>query len=115
MAFVSQTSLRVHRGRGSGFGMSVKFAKSGSTSCYVSSNIRNGCRFIEVEIDEITRQVRVRACDESGAKLSGASGGQFSLSKSFARKVIPSGENKTYISMEINHDGWWYGSYGEAS
>jgi len=91
--------------------MSVKFSKSGSTTCYIGVAIRAGLRFIEVELDEVTRQVRARAADDVGAKMSGSAGGQFSLQKSFGRKVIPHGHDRTFIELELQPDGWWYGKY----
>lgn len=109
MAFVSQ-----HKGmgrHGSVIGMSVKFGKSGSTTCYVSSKVRGGFRFAELELDEVTKQVRVKCGSESGVKLSGAAGGQFSISQSFGRKVIPPQQEKTHIALTLSSDGWWYGSY----
>ncbi|WP_428945272.1 hypothetical protein ACQK5W_04120 [Pantoea sp. FN060301] len=112
MAFVSQ---HTGMGRHGPAGMSVKFGKSGSTTCYVASKVRSGTRFAELELDEVTKQVRVRCGTESGVKLSGAAGGQFSVSKSFGRKVIPSGKEKTHIALTLSDDGWWYGNYGEQS
>lgn len=109
MAFVSQ-----HKGMGrygSVIGMSVRLGKSGSTICYVSAKIRNGFRFAELELDEVTKQVRIKCGSESGAKLSGLSGGQFSVSKSFGRKVIPSKQERARIALTLGTDGWWYGSY----
>jgi len=110
MAFESVITFT--RGRAQPFpGMSVKFGRSGSTTCYLSTAIRAGHRFVEVEIDEVTRHVRVRPNAETGAKMSGAAGGSFAISKSFGRKVIPAGEEKTFIELHQKQDGWWYGSY----
>lgn len=112
MAFVSQiTHARGKRHETPG--MSVKFSKSGSTSCYIGVAIRAGLGFIEVELDEVTKQVRARATEDVGAKMTGSAGGQFSLQKSFGRKVIPHGLEKTFIELEPQSDGWWYGKYGQ--
>lgn len=110
MAFVSQ--ITHSRGkRHEAPGMSVKFSKSGSTSCYIGVGIRGGLGFVEVELDQVTRQVRARATEDTGAKMSGAAGGQFSLRKSFGRNVIPQGQDRTFIQLEAHPDGWWYGKY----
>ncbi|WP_141119376.1 hypothetical protein [Pantoea stewartii] len=111
MAFISQ-----HVGSGrrnSVTSITVKLGKSGSTTCYVSAKIRNGFRFAELELDEVSKQVRVKCGSESGAKLSGKSGGQFSVGKSFGCKVIPKDRDRTMIPLKLNADGWWYGSYAE--
>lgn len=111
MAFVSQ---HVGSGRHNAVvGITVKFGKSGSTTCYVSAKVRGGFRFAELELDEVTNQVRVKCGSDSGAKLSGRSGGQFSVGKSFGRKVIPKDKDRTLIPLQLKDDGWWYGSYEE--
>lgn len=112
MAFVSQVGYARNN---STTGLRVKFSKSGSTSCYVGVAVRRGFRFIEVELDEETHRIRLKPSQESGARMSGAAGGQFSISKSFGRRVIPQGETYTFIELKKFDDEWWYGSYGASA
>lgn len=117
MAFVSIVTGGRGRKRDTS-GISVKYSKSGSVQCYVGVDIRENNRFIFVEIDEDTRQIRVKPTpDEKGAKMSGVSGGAFSVTKKLGDAVIPSGLGKTFIELERSADGWWYGNYleGETS
>lgn len=112
MAFVSQVGYARNNSK---TGLSVKFSKSGSTSCYVTVAISRGFRFIEVELDEETRRIRLKPSQESGARMSGKAGGQFSISKSFGRRVIPQGETYTFIELKKLDDEWWYGSYSASA
>ncbi|ELY5842303.1 ead/Ea22-like family protein [Cronobacter sakazakii] len=112
MAFVSQVGCARNNSK---TGLSVKFSKSGSTSCYVTVAISRGFRFIEVELDEETRRIRLKPSQESGARMSGKVGGQFSISKSFGRRVIPQGETYTFIELKKFDDEWWYGSYSASA
>jgi len=68
---------------------------------------------IEVELDESAKRIRVKPSQDSGALMSGASGGAFSISKSFGRKVIADGESRVFIPLTESSDGWWYGNYGK--
>lgn len=117
MAFVSIVTGGRGRKRDTA-GISVKYSKSGSVQCYVGVDVRESSRFIFVELDEETRQIRVKPTpDEKGAKMSGNSGGTFSVTKKLGDAVIPAGHKKAFIELERNVDGWWYGNYqeGEAS
>ena len=110
MAFVKQVTNKRGRWHRSPT-LTVKFGQSGSTNCYISTAIRQKHRFIEVELCEITKRVRVK-CGEDGdmaAKMSGPAGGSFAMSKSFGKKVIPQNEVKRSIPMRQEADGWWYG------
>lgn len=114
MAFVKQVTNK--RGRWHRIPtLTVKFGQSGSTTCYVSTDIRMKHRYIQVELCEVTKRVRVRCGEEDSmaAKMSGSYGGSFAMSKSFGKKVIPKSEIKRSIPMKIEADGWWYGDYSE--
>ncbi len=113
MAFVSIITGGDGRKRDTA-GISVRYSKSGSVQCYIGVDVRSNSRFIFVELDEENRQIRVMpTSDEKGAKMSGASGGTFSVTKKFGDVVIPSGHKKAFIELEKNADGWWYGKYQE--
>ncbi|EPL3433824.1 hypothetical protein QBC30_000795 [Citrobacter freundii] len=113
MAFVSIVTGGRGRKRDT-TGISVKYSKSGSVQCYVGVDVRANNRFIFVELDEQTRRIRVKPTpDENGAKMSGPSGGTFSVTKKLGDAVIPAGHKKTFIELEKNTDGWWYGEYQE--
>lgn len=115
MAFVSIITGGRGRKRDTA-GISVKYSKSGSVQCYVGVDVRECSRFIFVELDEETRQIRVKPTpDETGAKMSGTSGGTFSVTKKLGDAVIPAGHKKTFIELERNVDGWWYGKYQEGA
>lgn len=109
MAFVSVVTGGRGRKRDEA-GISIKYSQSGSVQCYVGVDIRDKQRFIYVELDEDSRKIRLMPTNnERGAKMSGISGGTFSLSKKFGEMIIPSGEKKAFIRLEKNGDGWWYG------
>ncbi|USB65890.1 hypothetical protein [Klebsiella pneumoniae] len=112
MAFVSIINGGGRGRKRTTSGISIKYSKSGSMQCYVGVDIRANNRFIFVEIDEETRQIRVMSTgDENGAKMSGVSGGSFSVTKKLGDVVIPLGHKKTFIALKKESDGWWYGEY----
>ncbi|HBS2788799.1 hypothetical protein [Klebsiella pneumoniae] len=112
MAFVSIINGGGRGRKRTTSGISIKYSKSGSMQCYVGVDIRANNRFIFVEIDEETKQIRVMSTgDENGAKMSGVSGGSFSVTKKLGDVVIPLGHKRTFIALKKESDGWWYGEY----
>lgn len=114
MSFKSQVTLKRGRWHREPT-LTVKFGQSGSTTCYVSSVIRLNHRYIQVELCEQSKRVRLKCGSESdmAAKMSGGGGGQFGMGKSFGRKVISANQNKRQIAMTLEADGWWYGNLSE--
>ena len=115
MAFVSIITGGRGRKRDTA-GLSVKYSKSGSVQCYVGVDVRECRRFIFVELDEETRQIRVKPTpDEKGAKMSGTSGGTFSVTKKLGDAVIPAGHKKTFIELEEKPVVFWFEQYQEGA
>lgn len=113
MAFVSQVGLRNPGDRAAGakkFAPFVVFRKSKSGAC--CGNLNRAMPFrgerIDIQIDHETKRIRIGAM-ETGYRVE-PKGGQFSCSIAVFKEV---GAGR--IWMELSDDGWWYGSYGEAS
>lgn len=112
MAFVSQIGMRksdTNAGRMKAPPF-VVFRKSKSGAC--CGNVNRAIPFrgkrIDIQIDHDAKRLRIGEC-ENGYSVETKSG-QFSCSIVIFNEIGPG-----RIWMELSDDGWWYGSYGEAS
>lgn len=109
MAFVSIRDYGDGRISGSGMrpnkpNMVLREGKSGSCSGRFNRAINFKTGVVDIQIDEELRKVRVGE-SEHGLKIHQKTQ-SFSCSKKLVQTI---GTDKVFL--ELNSDGWWYGSY----
>lgn len=106
MAFVSQIHGKPGRPK-AGPGVIFRETPSKSGGGYISKSVPLRGKKIDIQIDETKKLIRLT---EYAAGVSVCNNGTFSCPRSTFQIV-----GRSRISLELNADGYWYGSYGEAS
>jgi len=106
MAFVSQIKYAPLRRRGMP-GVTFRETLSTSGGGYITSSTPLRGMRIDIQIDENSNCLRLA---ESADGVSVTKSGQFSCPRRIFEIV-----GSQRITLELSDDGWWYGSYGDAS
>lgn len=106
MAFVSVLELNRNISNAK-----ITFYANGS--CMLPKVVSGAGSSMDMEVDFEIKEIRLRVGHGLSKKVT--DNGASSVPAALHRKIISAGDNKAVISLDMRDDGWWYGSYGEAS
>ncbi|OIX96245.1 hypothetical protein BFS14_01920 [Serratia fonticola] len=108
MTFVSQKKST--RTRYGGTFITFKVNKNGGCASRIASGTGLNGKTVDIQVCEETKRVRVKESDE-GFRVHKT--GALTMSGDTYLAVAAGRTGKIQVALNLNDDGWWYGSYAQ--